>query len=289
MELADFKERAQALSESDITQAELEELIGVYFSHKPIPYYHIEPGRFVARGRYNKNGEIFHNKSQLSYNSKISEVLPGRANYAHQPKFYAAISHDTEYSDTVSTVIMEVAHNHIHDLRANREYFTLSRWRVKKELVVVVLPFSKSIANRNPNMVAMREYYNDYLVKQFGNHPANQYFLDSLEYISDLYCQYENKTGCYRICAAFYNALLKICRNMSHDIDGLVYPSANTFAAGINIVLNAKSVDEKLELDWIQMIAMQRNPADECDIFFSHASDEQVPDKNGNFYFKKIV
>lgn len=288
MELSEFKERLGKLLENETSQQVLEEFIGEYFSHKPIPYYHIEAGKFVARGRYNENGAIFHNQSQLSYNNDFSKVSLGRANYTGQSLFYAVLPHKTEYSDTISTVIMEVAHNHIHNLEAKREYFTVSRWRVKKELVVAVLPFAKAIVGRNPSLMTMREYYNGYLVQQFGAHPANKYFLDSLEYISDFYCQYENKESCYRIGAAFYNALLKICQNSGHHIDGLVYPSANTLGAGINIVLNAKSVDEKLKLDWVQMIAMQRNPSDKYDLFFPKVSDEQEPDSDGNFYFKTI-
>ncbi|MEZ5016077.1 MAG: RES domain-containing protein [Flavipsychrobacter sp.] len=289
MELETFKDQVWELAKNGATQQELEDFVGMFYSHKPISYYEIEAGRFIARGRYNENGEIFCNKDQLSYiKDDLSKVKPGRANFSGQPVFYAAIPHDSTYSNTISTIMMEVALNSIHNFQTSREYFTVGRWRVKKPLTVAVLPFSATNLDRNPSMSAMREYYNNYLIKQFGHHPANQYFLDSLEYISDLFCRYDNRDISYQICAAFFNAICKMFSKDNTAIDGIVYPSANTYNAGINIALNTKSVDEKLELDWVQMIAMQRNPSNPYDLFFGHASDEQFPDVSGNFCFKNV-
>lgn len=75
MELSEFKEQLGKLLENEIPQQVLEEFIGEYFSHKPILYYHIEAGKFVARSRYNKNGAIVYNQSQLSYNCEFSKVV----------------------------------------------------------------------------------------------------------------------------------------------------------------------------------------------------------------------
>lgn len=288
MELAQFKTEVKKISGSDNNQQQLEELIFEYFSHKPISYYEIEPGRFIVRGRHNKNGEVFSKSSQLSYNKNSDEIKLGRVNYAGQQAFYGVVPHQNNNSDSFSTVMMEISRNSIQDLNAKREYFTIGKWQVQNSLRVAVMPFAKSCANRNPDMKAMKQYYDEYLVKMFGQHPANQYFLESLEYISDLLCQYKDRAECYRICAGFYNALLRICNSSHHIIDGLVYPSACNAGAGINIVLKPDAVDSKLYLEWVQMAVMRRHPADPYDLFFGPISDEQIPNSSGDFSFKSI-
>lgn len=213
MELRHFKEQVERRSASveDITA--LEGLMVAYFSHKPIPTIPIEVGRFIARGRYNESGKVFSKRIEITYNTNISKIKPGRANYSQQPGFYAVFPHSNSFSNTFSTVMAEIAMNHLKDLKLSREYFTIGRWRVCSELKVAILPFAQLCIEKNSFMREMSEGYEKLLNDRHGDHPANAYFIESLRYISELFCQYDDIDRCYRICACFYNALLKILGN----------------------------------------------------------------------------
>lgn len=72
-------------------------------------------------------------------------------------------------------------------------------------------------------------------------------------------------------------------------MDGLIYPSANTEAAGLNIALRKEAVDDGIvQLDCVIMVAMQRDPANPKNICFPLVSDEEPPDEKGNFNFKHV-
>ncbi|MEJ7682268.1 MAG: hypothetical protein WKG06_31345 [Segetibacter sp.] len=55
--------------------------------------------------------------------------------------------------------------------------------------------------------------------------------------MSDVFCERENKQYWYRISSAFFNYIMKYGDEQNEKLDGMIYPSANSEAAGMNIVL----------------------------------------------------
>ncbi len=80
-------------------------------------------------------------------------------------------------------------------------------------------------------------------MRDFGqsNSEAVQYWKDSLEYISDALCELDNKKTWYRISSAFFNYTMRFAKDQNKNIDGMMYPSANTQGAGLNVVLKKES------------------------------------------------
>ncbi len=111
-----------------------------------------------------------------------------------------------------------------------------------------------------------------------------------LEFFSDAFCELENKIIYYRITSAFYNSLLNYEKIYGLEKDGLMYPSANTEAAGINIVLKKELVDNMtLQCTHAIMFSLQKMPNDPKSIKFMPASDDAIPDKEGQLKFGYIL
>jgi hypothetical protein len=245
---------------------------------------------FCARARYNRNGEVFSKKNQLSYNPKPSEISIQRANFAEQQLFYAAVPSKSDFATCTSTSLIEVAMEYVKNEAVQREYFTLSRWNFNRPLNIVILPFSKSSHLKN---IDFSDAYN--IQKSFINQSEHlddirkNIHLDALEFISDIFCQKNEKRVCYKISATYYNLIEKYLDFNKIPFDGIAYPSANTEAAGMNIVLRKEIVDDgTLSFYYAVMNIMQRNPNNPKDITFKRGSDDAFPDEEGNFHFNYI-
>ncbi len=102
-------------------------------------------------------------------------------------------------------------------------------------------------------------------------------FLEGLEYISSLFCKKDDKKSSYRISAAYFNFIQEVFRVNNQLFDGLVYASANTGAAGMNIVLKKDVIDDgSLELDRVIMTVMQRDPGNPKHIIFPLAASAHL-------------
>ena len=83
---------------------------------------------------------------------------------------------------------------------------------------------------------------------------------------------------------------MKFAAAKSINIDAVFYPGANTLGAGINTVVKKELIDSGiLECDYVQMYAMQRDPADFMNATFPTVSNGVVPDVNGDFKFSYIL
>ena len=70
------------------------------------------------------------------------------------------------------------------------------------------------------------------------------------------------------------------------NVDGFLYPSANTEAAGLNVVLSKKLIDEKVVFcDYIMMYSIQRDPNDLKSIAFLPSSNPAIPNSDGSINF----
>jgi len=285
-----FKKRLSLLIDKSSSQAVIEQEIFDFFVTKPIPILKVAHP-FVARARINSNSEIFSNVSQLSYNPKKTKIKLQRANYPRQQVFYGSVPSVATNSDCQSTALVETCMEHVKDHSQLRVYLTISRWVINRPLVVSILPFSSISCKRNSDFKRANENYTKIIFESIDKryHSARQYFIDSLEFMSDIFCQTNDKQKCYQISASYYNVVNRFFKNKNIYLDGLIYPSANTEASGMNIALRKETVvDGTINCDFVAMMAMQRDPANPKNISFQSVSDEQHPDKNGNFVFRHV-
>ncbi|HKC34609.1 MAG TPA: hypothetical protein VKB95_01055 [Chitinophagaceae bacterium] len=256
-----------------------------YFKNKSIP--HLQSLQtFVARCSMNYPGEVFKNISRCSYNPNIDSIKLQRCNYPKQQVFYCSMYSDTDFASTSLTCVLETAWEHIEDLNTSRLYCTLSRWQNIRPLNLWILPFSKVSAEKNRDMKRVKETM-DKFIREKGNYSEVN---KSLEFMSEVFSEKKNKHIYYKISASFYNALLFFENFMSKNFDGLLYPSANTEEAGINLVLKKDLIDNRtLFGDVAIMYSIQRSPNNPKHLNVGPASNESRVAKNGSIHFTTIT
>lgn len=117
----------------------------------------------------------------------------------------------------------------------------------------------------------------------------SQQIIKSLEYMSNVFCESKNKNYYYKISAAYFNTLLFFQKTKVLEFDGLVYPSANTEASGMNVVLKKELVNEKIIYCLnATMYLIKRNPYNSDEISFMPASNTTLVKENGNLYLQKF-
>lgn len=287
MTFSEFKLRLWQLGSSDTPLIEIENYIKLWYDKVFMPTVLINVG-YVVRCSLNNSGEIFKNVSRCSYPPDfiLDRIKIQRCNYPGQQVFYCSMYTDTDFASTSLTTILETTFEHIKEEEINRLYVTMSRWELQRQLKFWALPFCKISCEKNRDMEQIRKDAFTYIKSNVENWEDT---IRSLEFISELYADTKEKIIAYRITAAFYNYLLKRNPGQSSEFDGLIYPSANTEGAGVNIVLKKELVDSKVLVpSHVVMYAIQRIPNNAKNLIGSPVSDTCLPDINGNISFKYI-
>lgn len=286
MTFIEFKEKVWALAKEETTDLLIiQDVITSYFKNKYLP--NLESlQKFVVRCSMNQPGEVFQNISRCSFNPNPETIKLQRCNYPHQQVFYCSMYSDTDYASTSLTCIVETAWEHIEDLSSARSYCTLSRWQCKRPLRLWVLPFSDKCCTKNRDLKNIRDNMKKILMDQ--PHYTDDMFL-ALEFITDAFCERDNKQHLYKISSAFYNTLCFFEKQINQKMDGLLYPSANTEGAGINIVLKKDLINDKtLYCDVCMMYSISRDPSNPKNLSAYPSSNESWADALGNLHFTTI-
>jgi len=290
MDLKEFKDKIlKAAFTSTFRLKLIENLIKEHFMTLPIPTVDLHQP-FLARCRYNRNGEVFGNVSQLSYNPVKKNITLQRCNYARQQVFYGAISSKTSQASIMSTAIVETCMEYIKQDDVDSHYLTLSRWQIKRPLSVFILPYAKDSISKNEDFKKAKNNYDQILTDLTKNDTVKlNHLKSSLEFISEIFCKYENKANYYKISSAYFNFIMQAAERKNIQIDGLVYPSANTEAAGMNIVLKKDIVDDgTIYCDRAIMYKGLRNRRQFKNFMFADASNESIVDANKKIFFSAI-
>ena len=290
LDIVEFKERIITLANSSGNIEGIKNLMRDFYLAIAIPVVELIP-EFIVRARYNNSGEIFNNTKQLSYNPDAEKITFQRANFPKQQIFYASVPTSTSFVSCSTSALLEVALEYVKNHESNREYFTLSKWLIKKPLNVIILPFSKRSIDRNDDFLKAYTVQNQILDSVFNEEveSTKKLYIEALKFISDLFCERQNKKNIYKITATYFNLMLEFLETKNYKIDGIIYPSANTESAGMNIALKKDLVDEgTLIMNYVTMYKMQRKPNNIKSLFFDKVSDDVQPNSAGNFTFKHI-
>lgn len=289
-----IKERILKVAfDNNYTPLKCESLFQKLLIQKPILYLTVDY-RILVRCSYNRNdehfSEVFNNVGRLAYNPNIKEIKLQRCNYPGQQAFYGAVGLDNKESTMMTTAIMEVCLEYIKRNDLDLHYMTLSRWQITRPLSVFLLPYSSSCVSKNPEFKRARENFDPMIasVARDLNVSVN-YVRAYLEFISDIFCIRENKANYYKISSAYVNYILKYAALNNIRVDGIVYSSANTESAGMNIVLNPDLIDSKIiYADMTIMYKAQRKANDHKNFDFTNASNEVKIGPDGKFCFSHI-
>jgi hypothetical protein len=289
MRFDDFKGLILSMAEDEsVSLRQIQSVIARFFRNKPVPFVQ-SIQTFVVRCSINKPGEVFKNVNRCSYPPDEIKDRIGiqRANYKGQQVFYCSMPTDTIYATATLTCVLETAKEHIEDLNVSRTYCTVSRWTNCRPLELWVLPFSEECCARNGDIRTIRSNMQSLISKSFKD---SQEFTVALEFISDAFSTRSNKQAYYRITSAFYNFIQYYERLTGGFRDGIMYPSANTDKAGLNLALKKELIDERiLVCDNVLMMSIQRKPNNSKELTIWDCSDMAIPDPNGDIRFKFIV
>lgn len=282
MEFATFKKSLEELALNDnVDLPSIQSFIGSFYDDGPIPGF-TTPEKFLVRCSKNNPGEIFTNISRCSYNPNTINIPLQRCNYKEQQVFYCAIYSDTEFSTTSMTCLTETGWEYIEDFGISHCFFTLSRWQLKRPLKLLALPFSALGSIKNRDCKRIRNELEQEIIKQ-NSYPNK--IIESLEYMSDIFCKRDNRKQYYHISSAFFNYIFNQ-RFVGGQYDGLVYSSANTEGSGMNVALRKELVDNKIIYgDLATIWVMQRNPNDNRHLITYPVSNDSLTSSNGGLHF----
>lgn len=282
-----FKKKIQYLSQTCPDLNQIDWLMREFYIDKAISIVQAIPP-FICRARINDTLEIFSRQEQLSYNPNKYEIQLRRANFPGQQVFYGSLPTRTEFANCQNTALLETIMEHVRDEKIMSKYLTLSRWTVRRPLNVCILPFSEESRVQNKDFEKANDNFTNYLNRGSWslNEGKNQDYYDALFFMSTIFCQKDSKESCYKISAAYFNIIMEYTDANGMKLDGMIYPSANTGAAGMNIVLRKEVIDGKAaEFDYVVMMVMKRSRDNPKLITFDKVSDDQKPDEAGNFQF----
>jgi hypothetical protein len=184
---------------------------------------------------------------QLSYPPPILVSNYGRANRPNQSRFYASVSRAAVF----------------FELRARPgDHLAVSKWRVKRDILVNNVGFSNSVwdlyktsrKERNPSWVSQistellspgNRLVHDFLARIFSAQVT-----DGAEYQ-------------YKLSVAVAEKLLGEVEHPDHTgFSGIVYPSLAMKANSDNLVLLPDAVDQCLELEEVEFIHVEEHDGD---------------------------
>ena len=292
MTVEEFKERLWIMAcDHSISIYEIENFIRYHFKQNRFLVIGWKYFNLYCRASINDESILFTNVDRCSFNPNIDNIVLQRCNYAKQQVFYAAVPMDSEVACS-ATAQSEVAFERLvkkHTIKWH--YITLSQWKPERPLNLFVFPLSKRSLEQNRDFQKGLRDWNNEIQKLVPNKNVAEKYTPVLKYFSDVFCKNEDqKENWYRISAAFYNCLMRFSKEDNLNIDGIVYPSANTDSGGTNIVLNKElCTDKVLKCVYVQTALFLRDLKDPNSVTFLPASDGIIPDKMGNFKFNTIL
>ncbi|SNS73350.1 hypothetical protein SAMN05421640_1034 [Ekhidna lutea] len=242
--LRDVRDRLQYV-DYDMIYASIVDL-----KDKFVPTARLKKGHIIDRVRINREGEIFTKIEDVSY-IHDKEVLEnhvgfGRANLPGEAVFYGSIiSKNVPHPRVVAYFETSELVKNLNDKDIVEEKFTLSRWRVTKDIEVLEMIFSDEALKVN-------EYVQMSLEDKLTNLETSslkEHAIDQGKFFSNEFARTDVKNGeeyKYKITAAYMNY---ICKKMG--LGGITYPSVPTEFKGQNVALYPQVVDNCLDLETV--------------------------------------
>ena len=289
MGMDEFIADVKLLAQNDANLPVLEKVMAEFYSGIGIPIVDIAHP-FLSRVRYNDyDGDKFNLykcKQDISYNPNTKKIFLQRANFPGEQVLYASVPIENNTQIAWRTALMEVGFEYVKDESRSYEYFTITKWAITRPLHLVVLPFSKLSNLKNADMARAAETHRNLILEYFqSNNLINSHsHLQALEFISDCFCERNDKEVYYRITSTYCSLVRKWVKYNNMPFDGFMYPSANTEADGVNVALNKELADDgALLFDYVNITKMIRYPSNPKQLSICPGGGEAFPDKDGNF------
>lgn len=237
-----------------VSYEEIYKFIFNSFQYIPVPIAKIAKNSKVDRVRPNTKNKLFRNIQELSYIKDTSKIKTfGRANKLGQAMFYGCLTGEIEINrlTALSETCDYIFDDDIVDFKG--KHFTLSRWNVEKDLLVVEIVFSdEAIAN---NRYVKNNYQKQLEFLKEQNLTEEYFHIEFMRFISNEFAKKINNDYEYMISVAFTNVVM----NKQKNVAGIAYPSVKTEFKGSNVVLFPNKVDDSLSFEICNTIVVYKN------------------------------
>ena len=209
----------------------------------------------IARARANFNGELFTQKSEISYNLKNQHKIElGRFNRKGEPLFYGSLPVENSKVDYIMACALECCKELIdEETSPDVQDFTISGWIVEKPFDVITMCFDKKHLEKNPSLKLAVDGYISSITEAF-NSDTSGFIKEFMHYFSGLSSRLCKNDNSYYVLTALFVAIRYYYKTVEKQkILGMIYPSAMTESEGLNIVLTRYAVDNFLRLDKVVM------------------------------------
>jgi hypothetical protein len=209
----------------------------------------------IVRGRPNYNGEIFSEKSDISYNSKRPDLIKlGRFNRVFEPLFYGSLPVESSKLDYVLACALECGKELTDQHNPPQvQDFTIGAWVVETPFDVVTMCFNDKHLIHNPSLKEAVDGYMEAITTELSS-KASDFIKEFLFFYSNLSSQMSIDEKSYYVLTGLFVAVRYYYKTVEKSkIYGLIYPSATTESEGLNIVLTRHAVDNHLRLDKVVM------------------------------------
>ena len=233
----------------------------------------IPKGHYFIRARENSvAGKLYWKRNELKY-PPIKRARLMRANFDNQPMFYVSYVADlTDIDDAIVTILYETSDVVRNLVDTGIEETTVSVWRAKKDLTVLVLPTFQIY----PTVAEEFEYSNNLWEQGFEEYNTTRDEINYLKFIMENF-SYQNKEDnirqqeAYKVTAKFVNTVFA----NNPQLDGIMYPSARlkTERMGINIVFKTVICDKYLDL---------------CKVYVAHFFKPNIEQEFLTYYMESI-
>jgi hypothetical protein len=267
-----------------ITPVDFEDIFKDIFVRTPLPIF-TEEIDFIVRCRPLFIGEYPpETVIDLSYPPITNKIKLQRCNYSEQQVFYGSIFSESSFTSTSFTAIQETIEETIKDEAIINFKATLSKWLIIEKPNLFILPFSKNSIEKSKIINVYKDTYMNFLTSTKFNtkYPFEEY-LRLMFFISEMFIQKSRKENFYKLTSGFFNYISKLEGKRS----GLIYPSANTEGAGLNIAIPISHITErKIKCEGAMAYFIDRNPENVKEISIGYIPPYIYIDDNGEFIGK---
>jgi len=249
----------------------------------PVIRFYMGEGTTLLRQRINGKGKEFNLVSELYYPPAICLKTYGRANLPFQSMFYACsfpLDNAAPYPRLVT--LMETSDFFKNTESCGIERATCSKWRLKSQIELIVLPFYKHYDRACNDILQIQTQWDEAVKKTRINREAKEL----VDYMSaEISKQFDNSNDYFKI-ANFINYLLYV-NEKTKTADGVMYPSVPAAGGGFNVVLKKESADEKVEFVNASMCYLAKNKMKSYEMITNDSTN--VSDEGVITYTPRII
>ena len=235
----------------------------------PVIRYYMKEGTLLLRQRINEKDKEFKLISDLYCPPADCLKTYGRANLPYHPMFYACsfpLDDKAPYPRIVT--LMETSKFFREVETSGIERSTCSRWRLKKQIELIILPFYEHYDRPCNDILEIQARW-DEVVKDAKICSTAMELVDYMS--AEISKQVKSHSDYFKI-SNFVNYLLYV-NEKTKNADGVMYPSVPAAGAGFNVVLKKESADDKVEFVNASLCYLAKNKLESYLMVVNYSTD----------------